>query len=266
MDDSAKYIYCIIGCSASRGFDCTAIGATANPVYTVCHRSIAAVVSDSNVNRYDNNRKNMIAHEKVQEGVMHEFTVLPVRFGTVSDSSTPVRELQKLLSYRYDEFTDLLDKMDGKVELGVKAFWRDAPAIFSEIMEGDPYLRRMRDSLAGKPPEATHFDRIRLGEMIKEALEKKRGKEAAKMIAVLSDLAVDTRENDTLSDKMVMNAAFLVDKKKEHEFDRAISQLDEQLGHRLLFKYVGHDTPPYNFVNLVINWNEIREGEASVRR
>ena len=266
MDDSAKYIYCIIGCPQSHSFDCTAIGATANPVYTVCHQSIAAVISDSSVTKYENNRKNMIAHEKVQESVMREFTVLPVRFGTISDSATPVQELQKLLAYRYDEFTDLLNKMDGKVELGIKAFWRDAPAIFGEILEGDPYLRRMRDSLAGKPPEATHFDRIRLGEMIKEALEKKRSKESAKMIAVLSGLAVDMRENDPLSDKMVMNAAFLVDKKKEHEFDRAVSELDEQLSHRLLFKYVGHDTPPYNFVNLVINWSEIREGEASVRR
>ena len=155
--------------------------------------------------------------------------------------------------------------MDCKVELGVKAFWRDRSAIFSEILKDDPSLKRIRDSLAGKPPEVTHFDRIRLGEMIKEALEKKRRKEAAKMIAVLSSLAVDTRENDTLSDIMVINAAFLVDKKNEPEFDQVVYGLYEQLCHRLLFKYVGH-TPPYNFVNLVINWNEIREGELNVRR
>ena len=107
MNDTAKYIYCIIGCSDSRFFDCTGIGDTGNDVYTVCYHNIAAVISDSRVNKYENSRKNMISHEKVLEHVMQEFTVLPVRFGTISDSSSPFQEIQKLISYKYDEFSEL---------------------------------------------------------------------------------------------------------------------------------------------------------------
>ena len=57
---------------------------------------------------------------------------------------------------------------------------------------------------------------------------------------------------------MVVNAAFLVDRgrEREEEFDRQVRKLDEELGHRCLFKYVG-PVPPYNFVNIVVNWQEL---------
>ena len=57
-------------------------------------------------------------------------------------------------------------------------------------------------------------------------------------------------------DRMVLNAAFLVEKSREAEFDHAVSRLDEELGPRALFKYVG-PVPPYNFVNITVNWNEL---------
>ena len=56
---------------------------------------------------------------------------------------------------------------------------------------------------------------------------------------------------------MVVNAAFLVDKSRVPEFDQAVNKLDEQLGKRIALKYVG-PAPPYNFVNIIVNWQEIR--------
>jgi len=105
---------------------------------------------------------------------MKEFTLLPVRFGTVANSTSPVQDIQKLLSSRFDEFDKLLGEMEGKMELGLKAFWRDEKTIFEEIVTENADIRRLRNSLSGKPPEATHFDRARLGEMVKEALDRKR--------------------------------------------------------------------------------------------
>jgi len=34
-----------------------------------------------------------------------------------------------------------------------------------------------------------------------------------------------------------------------------VQQLDAELGQRLMFKYVG-SAPPYNFVKLVMHWQE----------
>jgi len=248
-----KYLYCIIPCSENRMFEVDVIGSGDGVVHTVCHRSLAAVVSDSPVVQYESTRQNMVAHEKVLEAVMKEFTLLPVRFGTVTDSTSPVQDIQKLLSSRFNEFQELLRDMEGKVELGLKAFWRDEKAIFEEIVAENADIRRIRNSLLGKSAEATHFDRIRLGEMVKEALNHKRAKEAAKILQPLRRIAHGIRENGVLGDRMVVNAAFLVDKTKEPEFDHAVSKLDEEFGGRVVLKYIGL-APPYNFVNIVVDW------------
>ena len=256
MAELGKYLYCIIPCSENRTFDADVIGDGDGVVHTVPHNGLAAVVSDSRVRQYESTRRNMVAHEKVLETVMKEFTLLPVRFGTVADSASPEHAIQKLLGSRFEEFEKLLTDMEDKVELGLKAFWRDEKTIFEEIVAGNTDIRRLRDSLSGKPPEATHFDRARLGEMVKEALNRKRAKEAAKILQPLRQLAHRVRENEVMGDRMVANAAFLVDMSREPEFDRAVSKLDEQFGERVTLRYIG-SAPPYNFINIVVNWAEL---------
>ena len=257
MAELGKYLYCIIACQEDHAFDAVAIGSDDGMVHTVCHKGLGFVVSDSLVKQYESTRKNMMAHEKVLETVMREFTLLPVRFGTVTNSTSPLQDIQKLLSNRFEEFQKLLADMEGKVELGLKAFWRDEKAVFEEIVAENAAIRRLRDSLSRKSPEATHFDRIGLGEMVKEALNRKRAKEAAEILPPLRRVAHSVRENEVLADRMVVNAAFLVDKVRGPEFDQAVSKLDEQLSERVALKYVG-PAPPYNFVNIVVNWQELR--------
>ena len=256
MAEMGKYLYCIIPCSENRTFDVNVIGNGGGVVHTVPHNGLATVVSDSPVTQYESTRQNMVAHEKVLETVMKEFTLLPVRFGTVADSTSTVQDIQKLLRSRFEEFEKLLRDMEGKVELGLKAFWRDEKTIFEEIVAENTDIRRLRGSLSGKPLDATHFDRIRLGEMVKEALNRKRAKEAAKILQPPRQLAHRVRENEALGDRMVVNAAFLVERSKEPEFDRAVSKMDEQFGERVAIKYIG-SAPPYNFVNIVVNWKEL---------
>jgi hypothetical protein len=73
-------------------------------------------------------------------------------------------------------------------------------------------------------------------------------------MSALTPLACETRINPTITERMVLNAALLVERAREPEVDRAVQQLDAELGKRLIFKYVG-SAPPYNFVNLVIRWD-----------
>jgi hypothetical protein len=256
MAEMGKYLYCIIPCQEVRNFDTIAIGSKDNVVHTVPHNGLAAVVSDSPAKQYESTRQNMVAHERVLETVMREFALLPVRFGTVTDFTSPIPDIQKLLGSRSAEFEKLLREIKDKVELGLKAFWRDETAIFEEIVAENTDIRRLRNSLAGKSPEATHFDRIHLGEMVKEALNLKRAREASKILQPLRRVAHSIRENEVLGDRMVVNAAFLVAKTKEPEFDQVVSKLDAQFGERLSLKYIGL-APPYNFVNIVVDWKEL---------
>ncbi len=57
--------------------------------------------------------------------------------------------------------------------------------------------------------------------------------------------------NKTLGDEMFLNAAFLVGRGREKEFDNIMEDLSEEYGQRLRFLYSG-PLPVFNFVNLVI--------------
>lgn len=252
-----KYLYCIIRCSEECSFkEAAPIGDAPGIVHTIPYNSLSAVVSESAVTEYDSTRANMLAHERVQEMVMREFTILPVRFGTVAQSESAIENIRRLLQRRHQEFDQLLSDMEGKIELGLKALWRDEKAILEEVLAQNESLRKLRDSLIGKPPQASHYDRIHLGEMVKEALDRKRDSEAITILAPLRQLARNSVENKVIVDRMIINAAFLVDRDREAEFDQAVRKLDENLGHRVTFKYIGA-VPPYNFVNITVNWQDL---------
>jgi len=48
---------------------------------------------------------------------------------------------------------------------------------------------------------------------------------------------------------MIMNAAFLIQRERETDFDAAVNKIAKKFGDRLNFKYTG-PWPPYNFVNI----------------
>ena len=249
-DDQGKYLYAIYEGSEPRDFKVHGIGERGDAVHTVNHRRLAAVVSDSPVIEYDNSRRNMMAHTLVLEEVMEEFDILPVRFGTVAPSVEAVEKL--LLARRYDELTQLLGQMRNRVELGLKAFWYEGVA-FKEIAEEDEKIRKMRDALEGRSLDETYYERIRLGEAVEKAMNAKRQQDEETILSRIRPLVHKTRTNKIISDRMVLNAAFLVDAAKEADVDAEVQALDEEFGERLMFKYVG-PVPPYNFVDITVNW------------
>ena len=112
-----KYIYCIIGAGVTKTFGSQGIGGRGDELYTICFDNIAAVVSNSPIINYSVSRENMLAHEKAIEEVMKEYTVLPVRFATIAEDEEKVK---KILEKEYDRFKGLLNKIEGKKELGLK--------------------------------------------------------------------------------------------------------------------------------------------------
>jgi len=56
-------------------------------------------------------------------------------------------------------------------------------------------------------------------------------------------------------DRMVLNAAFLVDKHREEAFDQLVKKLDEELEGRMVFKYTGPNAP-FNFCEIAVTWGE----------
>jgi len=257
-----KYIYCIINEGKKKEFGLPGISERGDEVYASYYEELAAVISNSPVKKFPINRKHTMAHQKVMEELMKNYTVLPVRFSTIAEARDGVspeeRIRERVLRERGEEFRELLAYMADKVELGIKVLWTDMKAVYAEIVEENKEIKLLRQKLMGKPAHKTHSSRAHLGEMVMNALNAKRDRLASKIMQALKKYSVDSKKNKLFGDNMIMNGAFLVQKNQVPNFDKYIDELDKRMGEKgtgIKFKYVG-PVPPCNFVEIVINWGE----------
>jgi hypothetical protein len=237
-----KYVYCIIETNEPRSFGPMGIGGRGDDVYTVRHKGLAAVVSNTPLVVYDPTRENVFAHEQVNETVMREFTVLPMAFrGT------------------YDALRDVLAKMEGKVEFGLKVNW-DRDKVTAELEEKDDEIRHLKEQITSRTTGSTYFARMQLGRLIETALTDQADAYIREVYSHLRDTAVASRANKPIGDRMIMNAAFLIERDREAEFDQKVKEIAAKYEGKLSFKYTG-PWPPYNFVHIRLKL-ERGEGEA----
>ncbi len=247
--EEGKYIYCIIGTKQERNFGPLGIAGRGDEVLTIGYEDLSMVVSNHPLTKFVVNRENMLAHTKVIEEVMAEFdSVLPVRFGTVASNAD---EIRNLLDRRYREFKNALRDMDHKIELGVKGIWKNMDVIFKEITEENEEIKKLKEKIQKDKGKKNIKAKIEVGEMVERALTKKKEKERDMIVDALRRTALDYKLNKTIGDPMFMNAAFLVDKGREKEFDNIMDDLSDEYKDRIKFMYAG-PLPVFNFVNIVI--------------
>ena len=242
--EGGKYVYCIIRSDRTREFGTIGIGG-GQRVYTVGYRDLAAVVSDTPIVIYDPTRENVLAHEFVNETVMKEHTVIPMSFGTVFRSEEDVNEL---LRSTYQAFSDVLDKMKDKIEFGLKVLW-DREKVIANIERENDEIRRLKDEISRHTASSTYFARMQLGRLIEAALEEMSMRYVADVHEALKPTAVASRSSKPIGDRMILNAAFLVERSAEQLFDERVKEISRRYEDLLTFKYTG-PWPPYNFVNI----------------
>lgn len=244
ISDDGKYVYCIVRSDHQRDFGAIGIGG-GQRVFTVAFQDLAAVVSDTPIVIYDPTRDNVLAHEFVNETVMKEFTVIPMSFGTVFRSEEDVTEL---LRSTYQAFSDVLDKMKDKIEFGVKVLW-DRERVISNLEKENDEIRGLKDEISRHTTTSTYFARMQLGRLVDSALEDVGSRYVADIHEALKPVAVASRSNKPIGDRMILNAAFLVDRAQELSFDERVKEISRKYEEVLSFKYSG-PWPPYNFVNI----------------
>ncbi|MEO7084750.1 MAG: GvpL/GvpF family gas vesicle protein [Gemmatimonadaceae bacterium] len=242
--DGGKYVYCIVRSDKQRDFGSIGIGG-GQRVFTVAFQDLAAVVSDTPIVIYDPTRDNVLAHEFVNETVMKEFTVIPMSFGTVFRSEDDVTEL---LRSTYQAFSDVLHKMQDKIEFGVKVLW-DREKVIANMEKENDEIRRLKDEISRHTTTSTYFARMQLGRLIDSALEEMGARYVADIHDALKPVAVASRSNKPIGDRMILNSAFLVDRAQEFAFDERVKETSRRYEEVLSFKYSG-PWPPYNFVNI----------------
>jgi hypothetical protein len=248
MEKEGKYIYCIIKTKQERNFGPIGIGGRGDEVLTIGYDDLSMVVSSHPLSKFTANKDNMLTHQRVIEQVMLEYDgVLPVRFGTIASSADEVRNL---LDRRCREFKTALRDIDHKIELGVKGLWKNMAVIFDEIVQENETISNLKKSIEkqnGNDPQA----RMTIGQLVKQALDKKKEKQAEDVVERLRRTSIEHKLNKTIGDEMFMNTAFLTDKGREKEFDNIMNDLSNEFEDRMEFLYAG-PLPAFNFVNIVI--------------
>lgn len=246
------YVYGIIKTSSPQEFGTIGIdnGKPAN-VVTRKFKDLAAVISYSPWMVYDTLTKekvvkDLVTHQFVIEQVMQRFTILPVKFGTILESED---EVSQFLEQGYTLLSQQLDKMEGKIELDLVA-WCEIPTILATLSRRDSQLQAMQQELAQKGEQVTTEEKARLGQCIQQALQAEKARVHALILQTLKPVTEDVRLHDQLSDKMILNAAFLLEKKNEQSFSALLDTLDQQLEKNINFRVVG-PLPPYNFSTIL---------------
>lgn len=268
--DQGKYLYCVIKESKPQKFkilrqaplDITRAnkknqenkyltGQEGKEVYIINKGGLAMAVTDTAKDQYSFIKEHLTRHQKVIEEVMKQgYDVLPVRFGTVAKSAEDVKE--KILKPKRKEFLETFPIVEGRVELGIRAFWKDMPSIFQEIVEENQEIQIAKRNAQKNPHQ---FRIAGVGELIPKAVDSKREREAGELLKSLKELAVKFKERELIRflepmrDSMIFSYAFLVSKKNEREFDKRVHVLIKKYNKRIKFIYIG-PIPAFNFVEL----------------
>lgn len=266
MSILGQYVYCVIPATVQPTLDLEEkipaherIGG--DGINTICHEDIAAIVSpakpfDLAKMRKDDLAKMLLAHQKVVELIMESsIAVIPFRLGTYAMTEAEVVEI---LSKGSRLIRRLFSEIGGKIEIDVVATWADFASVLKEAGEEDE-IKKCKEALGGDAKGVSVDDQVKVGFMVKQALDRKRLEINRQIAEKLAAVSCGQCAHENMDDMMVMNCAFLVEVARRQQFERALDELDAQFAKKLNFRCVG-PLAPYSFYTLEfrrIQWEEI---------
>jgi len=243
-----KCLYGIINSRGQNHFDLNGFG-----VDTISFQGLSAVVSDSEETELNLMPKQALAqyllkHQQVIEKVMESFSIIPIRLGTYAADEEAVR---RILAKGFPLIIDMLSQVANTIEIDTVATWSNFEQQLKEIGQ-EPAINEFKQNLRAGPKGVTIDDQLKIGLMVKKALEEKRKTISARLQADLMSISQDCRSHEVMDDKMVMNCALLIAKDGREEFDKKIEDLDAEYAGKLNFRCVG-PLPPYSFYTLEVS-------------
>jgi hypothetical protein len=191
-------------------------------------------------------RDRALAHAHVLEAAAADAPVVPFRFGTIAEGGDEVVG-SELLERRHDELVDLLDNLEGKVQLTLKVSYDEA-AVLREIVASEPGVAQRLEAIRAQEDEASQDERVRLGELLSGAVDQRRARDSADIVELLDPAALATVAGAIEHEYMVLNAAFLVARDRQPEFERAVEEVADERRARMQFRLLG-PMPAYDFID-----------------
>jgi len=260
MDKIGVYIYGIINSNSTSHFFTPKDSYKKESVYTIPYQDVSAAVSNSEIIEYAYSSKDTLAkllvwHQKVIEKIMDlKCTIIPVRLGTFAVDEAEVKDT---LIKGYTLIKNIMKNISDKIETDVVATWADFNSTLKEIGE-EKEIKKFKEKILANTKRITVDDQMKAGVMAKKALDKKREKYALKIQTFLKNYCAAFKVHELMDDRMVINAAFLIRKDKQKDFDRKVEEINTKFAEKLNFRCVG-PLPPYSFYTLEIKKMQFEE-------
>lgn len=243
------YLYAVVSGISNPDFG--AIGLSESKVYTVANESgdLVAVVSDIETKgELRPERKNLAEHQRVLRRTLESSrVVLPVSFGTVADGPEGIRGL---LSRYQGELQDQMRRVEGKVEMAARTYYRaEQPTVFDFFLGKNPELARLRDQLIAVGPAPSRDAKIEMGQLFERVLNSARDEYAGTLETALGPFCAEVKRNPPRNEKEMVRLACLVPKEKQADFEAALAKAAEDLPDELTIEQNG-PFPPYDFIEL----------------
>lgn len=114
-----KYlVYCIFSKQEASRINRMPAGVGGGPTYVVEENGLGAVVSAIPYSEIPKDSSTILAYHNVVESLHNQLGVIPLRFGTVVGDEA---EINRLLEKHGERYKILLTKLDGCVEIGIRA-------------------------------------------------------------------------------------------------------------------------------------------------
>lgn len=170
---------------------------------------------------------------------MEYYAVLPFSFSTISNNELNIIEM---LQKYYNQFKKNLEKVNGKIELGIKIFYK---------------LDYEKEDAEDKIQCKTGKDYIT--KRYKRYLDRKKQTENILSIVNdfhdnLRDLCTDSCFSNPMKNNLIFNASYLVDKKKIDDFIKyVLNEKNKYPGYKIFYS---GPWSPYHFVEIIKEGDE----------
>jgi len=219
------------------------IGLDGKEVLSISYKDVGILVSDyPRVESIKLLRKNISPYHHVISKASELFTTIPARFGQIARDAG---EVSIALRKNYQTIRAELLRLDGKVEMGLKANW-DVENVLQYFIEKDESLKTRRNQLMRKDKLRNREDLMNFGHYVHDRLSQFREQITQKIIASLPP--VKLRVDDIHDDNTITNAALLIEKGLIEQLVDTVGKLAEQMGNEYSLKLDG-PWPPFSFVD-----------------
>ncbi|MEM5017384.1 GvpL/GvpF family gas vesicle protein [Metabacillus indicus] len=245
------YLFCGIQLTEEEDFGKAEIEGEETDLFTIQYKDAAMVAAEVPMKIFHPNRQNLMMHQQTVSKVMEKNdTVIPISFGNVFKTED---DIKVLLENLYPQFEKLFPAIKGKIEVGLKVI--GSKEWLEEKVNENPQVGKMSSSVKGKSEAAGYYERIKLGGIAQKVFEDLQNELKAEVFAPLQEASEAAKANEPTGETMLLNAAFLIDRDKEQQFDEKVNEAYEKWKDKVKFHYSG-PWPAYNFVNIRLKVEE----------